>query len=62
MPRPRCCVESPSVRYYGAAFGERGRVVIDGGLRLSRAQTQVIDTLARLLDAERVGATVSAHR
>ncbi|MDX6570884.1 MAG: hypothetical protein QOC86_40, partial [Gaiellales bacterium] len=29
-----------------------GRVVIDVGLRLTRAQTQVIDTFARLLDAE----------
>ena len=50
-------VELPSARYHAAAFGERGRVVIDGGLRLSRAQTQVIDTFARLLDAEptRVG-------
>ena len=27
-------------------------MVIDGGLRLSRAQTQLIDTFARLLDAE----------
>ncbi len=26
--------------------------MIDGGLRLDRAQTQLIDTFARLLDAE----------
>ncbi len=51
-------VELPSVRYHAAGFGEHGRVVIDGGLRLSRSQTQLIDTFARLLDAEpsRVGA------
>jgi hypothetical protein len=55
-------VELPSARYYAAGFGEHGRVVIDGGLRLSRAQTQVIDTLARLLDAQPVRAAVSAGR
>jgi K+-sensing histidine kinase KdpD len=51
-------VELPSARYHAAEFGERGRVVIDGRLRLSRSQTQLIDTFARLLDAEpaRVGA------
>jgi amino acid transporter len=45
-------VELPSVRYHAAEFGEHGRLVIDGGVRLSRSQTQVIDTFARLLEAE----------
>jgi len=45
-------VDLPSARYHAAEFGDHGRVVIDGGLRLSRAQTQLIDTFARLLDAE----------
>ncbi len=53
--------ELPSVRYHAAAFGERGRVVIDGGLRLTRAQTQVIDTLARLLAAEPARVGEPAH-
>ena len=53
-------VELPSARYHAAEFGEHGRVVIDGGLRLSRAQTQLIDTFARLLDAQPVRAVVSA--
>jgi two-component system sensor histidine kinase KdpD len=53
-------VELPSARYHGAGFGARGRVVIDGGLRLTRAQTQLIDTLARLLDAQPVHAGVGA--
>jgi amino acid transporter len=53
-------VELPSVRYHAAGFGEHGRVVIDGGVRLSRGQTQVIDTFARLLDAEPVRAGVTA--
>jgi amino acid transporter len=44
-------VALPSARYHAAEFGERGRIVIDGGLRLGRGQTQLIDTLARLLDA-----------
>ena len=55
-------VELPSVRYHAAEFGEGGRVVIDGGVRLSRDQTQLIDTLARLLDAEPVHAGVSVDR
>ena len=54
--------ELPSARYHAAAFGERGRVVIDGGLRLSRAQTQVIDTFARLLDAEPARVSETADR
>ena len=29
-------VDLPSARYHAATFGERGRIVIDGGLRLSR--------------------------
>ncbi|HET6171225.1 MAG TPA: amino acid permease [Gaiellales bacterium] len=45
--------ELPSARYHAATFGDHGRVVIDGGLRLTRAQTQLIDTFARLLDGER---------
>jgi amino acid transporter len=45
-------VDLPSARYHAAEFGDHGRVVIDGGLRLTRAQTQLIDTFARLLDAE----------
>jgi K+-sensing histidine kinase KdpD len=44
-------IESPTVRYHAAGFGRHGRVVIDGGLRLSREQNQLIDTFARLLDA-----------
>jgi amino acid transporter len=52
--------ELASVRYHAATFGERGRVVIDGGLRLTRSQTQLIDTFARLLDAEPVPAHVHA--
>ncbi len=52
--------ELQGVRYHGAAFGERGRIVIDGGLRLGRAQIQVADTLARLLDAGRAGCGTSA--
>jgi hypothetical protein len=55
-------VELPSARYHGARFGERGRVVIDGGLRLSRTQTQLLDTFARLLDAQPVRAGVPADR
>jgi Domain of unknown function (DUF4118) len=54
-------VELPSARYHAAAFGERGRVVIDGGLRLSRAQVQLIDTFARLLDAQPMPAAVPAE-
>ena len=46
--------ELPSVRYYAAGFGEGGRIVIDGGLRLSRSQTQLVDTFARMLDARPV--------
>jgi hypothetical protein len=38
--------ELSSARYHSATFGECGRVVIDGGLRLTRAQTQLIDTFA----------------
>ena len=54
-------VDLPSARYHAADFGDRGRIVIDGGLRLTRAQTQLIDTFARLLDAEpaRVDATAT---
>jgi hypothetical protein len=37
-------------------------VVIDGGLRLSRSQTQLIDMFARLLDAERAGVGATADR
>ena len=54
--------ELPSVRYHAAAFGEHGRIVIDGGVRLSRDQTQLVDTFARLLDAERVRAGVASDR
>jgi amino acid transporter len=54
--------ELPSARYHAAAFGERGRVVIDGGLRLSRSQTQLIDTFARLLDAEPARVSETADR
>ena len=54
--------ELTSVRYHGASFGEGGRVVIDGGLRLNRAQNQVIDTLARLLDVEPARAGVTPGR
>jgi amino acid transporter len=55
-------VELPSVRYHAAAFGEHGRIVIDGGVRLSRDQNQLVDTFARLLDAECVGAGVASDR
>jgi hypothetical protein len=55
-------VELPSVRYHSASFGEHGRVVIDGGLRLTRSQTQLIDTLARLLDAEPAHVHATADR
>jgi hypothetical protein len=55
-------VELPSARYHAASFGERGRVVIDGGLRLSRSQTQLIDTFARLLDAEPARVRATADR
>jgi K+-sensing histidine kinase KdpD len=54
-------VELPSARYYAAEFGEHGRVVIDGGLRLTRSQTQLIDTFARLLDAQPMPAAVPAE-
>jgi K+-sensing histidine kinase KdpD len=54
--------ELPSVRYHAARFGEHGRVVIDGGVRLSREQTQLIDTFARLFDAEPARAEVPADR
>ena len=50
------------MRYHAAAFGEHGRVVIDGGLRLSRSQTQLIDTFARLLDAEPAPVSERADR
>jgi K+-sensing histidine kinase KdpD len=55
-------VNLPSVRYHAATFGERGRIVIDGGLRLSRAQTQLIDTFARLLDAAPLPVRATADR
>ena len=59
-------VELPSVRYHAAGFGERGRVVIDGGVRLDRAQTQVIDTLAlparRRAGAREIGDPVIVDR
>ena len=54
-------VDLPSARYHAAEFGEHGRLVIDGGLRLGRAQTQVLDTFARLLDAAPVGVRETAH-
>jgi amino acid transporter len=54
--------ELPSARYHAATFGEHGRVVIDGGLRLTRAQTRVLDTFARLLDAEPARVTEKAER
>ena len=59
--RALLAVELPSMRYHAAAFGEHGRIVIDGGVRLSRDQTQLIDTLARLLDAEHVDARVASE-
>ena len=55
-------VDLPSARYHAAEFGDRGRVVIDGGLRLTRAQTQLIDTFARLLDAEPARVDATANR
>jgi hypothetical protein len=55
-------VDLPSARYHGARFGEHGRVVIDGGLRLNRAQTQLIDTFARLLDATPMPSRATADR
>ena len=36
--------------------------MIDGGLRLTRAQTQLIDTFARLLDAEPARVDATANR
>ena len=54
-------VELPSARYHAAEFGHHGRVVIDGGLRLTRSQTQLIDTFARLLDAQPVRAVAPAE-
>ena len=55
-------VDLPSARYHAAEFGDRGRIVIDGGLRLTRAQTQLIDTFARLLDAEPARVDATANR
>ena len=55
-------VDLPSARYHAADFGDRGRIVIDGGLRLTRAQTQLIDTFARLLDAEPARVDATANR
>jgi hypothetical protein len=52
----------PSARYHAAEFGDHGRVVIDGGLRLTRAQTQLIDTFARFLDAESAHGDATATR
>ena len=53
--------ELPSVRYHVAEFGEHGRIVVDSGLRLTRAQMQLIDTLARLLDTAPVRAAAPSH-
>ena len=53
--------EQPSVRYHVAEFGEHGRIAIDSGLRLTRPQVQLVDTLARLLDAAPVRAAVPSH-
>ena len=53
-------VDLPSARYHAAEFGERGRLVINGGLRLTRAQTQLVDTFARLLDAQPVPVSTPA--
>ena len=55
-------VDLPSARYHATEFGDHGRVVIDGGLRLTRAQTQLIDTFARLLDAEPARVDATANR
>ena len=55
-------VDLPSARYHAAEFGDHGRIVIDGGLRLTRAQTQLIDTFARLLDAEPARVDATANR
>jgi hypothetical protein len=55
-------VTLPSVRYHAAAFGESGRIVIDSGLRLTRAQTQLVDTLARMLDTTTARVDAPAER
>ena len=55
-------VTLPSVRYHAAAFGESGRIVIDSGLRLTRAQMQLIDTLARMLDTTAARCSEPAER